>query len=61
VSWAPQEEVLAYATVGGFWTHSEWNSALESVCAGVPMICQPCFGDQMALGARLAGRAHAGR
>jgi hypothetical protein len=23
VSWAPQEEVLAYAAVGGSWTHSE--------------------------------------
>jgi UDP:flavonoid glycosyltransferase YjiC (YdhE family) len=47
VSWAPQEEVLAYAAVGGSWTHSEWNSALEGMCAGVPMICRPCFGDQM--------------
>ncbi|XP_044467490.1 UDP-glycosyltransferase 76B1-like [Mangifera indica] len=47
VKWAPQQEILAHPAIGGFWTHNGWNSTLESICEGVPMICQPCFGDQM--------------
>ncbi|KAL8199819.1 hypothetical protein R6Q57_013387 [Mikania cordata] len=47
LKWAPQQDVLAHPATGGFWTHSGWDSTLESICEGVPMICSPSFGDQL--------------
>ncbi|KAE8099292.1 hypothetical protein FH972_017285 [Carpinus fangiana] len=46
VDWAPQEEVLAHQAVGGFLTHNGWNSTLEGIVAGVPMVCWPTIADQ---------------
>ncbi|KAF5195519.1 Udp-glycosyltransferase 85a2 [Thalictrum thalictroides] len=45
-SWCPQEQVLNHTSIGGFLTHCGWNSTLESVCGGVPMICWPFFAEQ---------------
>ncbi|KFK28349.1 hypothetical protein AALP_AA8G504500 [Arabis alpina] len=45
-SWAPQAEILAHQAVGGFLSHCGWNSSLESVVSGVPMIAWPLFAEQ---------------
>ncbi|KAM7468239.1 hypothetical protein LguiB_015801 [Lonicera macranthoides] len=44
--WAPQVLILSHAAIGGFFTHCGWNSILEGVCAGVPMITWPMFAEQ---------------
>ncbi|CAI9101744.1 OLC1v1039141C1 [Oldenlandia corymbosa var. corymbosa] len=45
-SWAPQLEILNHGSVGGFVTHCGWNSVLEAVCAGVPMVAWPLYAEQ---------------
>ncbi|KAL3830161.1 hypothetical protein ACJIZ3_018963 [Penstemon smallii] len=44
--WAPQIEILAHRAVGGFVTHCGWNSVLESIVHGVPIIAWPLFAEQ---------------
>ncbi|RZC24340.1 Scopoletin glucosyltransferase [Glycine soja] len=44
--WAPQVLILEHEAIGAFVTHCGWNSTLEAVSAGVPMITWPVGAEQ---------------
>nr|CAB3470760.1 unnamed protein product [Digitaria exilis] len=55
VEWCDQVRVLSHAAVGCFVTHCGWNSVMESVASGVPMVCVPRLSDQR-MNAQLVAR-----
>ncbi|KNA14807.1 hypothetical protein SOVF_104190 [Spinacia oleracea] len=44
--WAPQLEILAHPSTGGFMSHCGWNSCMESISMGVPVAAWPMHSDQ---------------
>jgi len=44
--WVPQRSILAHEAVGGFVSHCGWNSAMESLAAGKPVLAWPMIAEQ---------------
>ncbi|BAT83205.1 hypothetical protein LR48_Vigan03g001900 [Vigna angularis] len=44
--WVPQVLILSHRAIGVFVTHCGWNSTLEGICAGVPLVTFPLFAEQ---------------
>ncbi|XXG67917.1 hypothetical protein AAC387_Pa06g1150 [Persea americana] len=44
--WAPQMEILSHESTGAFLSHCGWNSVLESLSEGVPIIGWPIGAEQ---------------
>ncbi|GER25899.1 UDP-glycosyltransferase 1 [Striga asiatica] len=57
--WAPQAKILCHENIGGFVSHCGWNSVMESVTFGVPVVALPMHLDQP-VNARLVENAGVG-
>nr|AFJ52929.1 UDP-glycosyltransferase 1 [Linum usitatissimum] len=44
--WAPQVLILEHVAIGAIVTHCGWNSTLEAISAGLPMVTWPVMAEQ---------------
>uniref|UniRef100_A0ABL6V3E6 Glycosyltransferase n=1 Tax=Cannabis sativa TaxID=3483 RepID=A0ABL6V3E6_CANSA len=44
--WVPQVKILGHSSTGGFMSHCGWNSCMESIGMGVPLLTWPMQSDQ---------------
>ena len=56
VDWAPQALILGHPATGVFISHCGWNSTLESMYSGVPILAWPMFADQKVNASSLVGK-----
>ncbi|PIN12466.1 UDP-glucuronosyl and UDP-glucosyl transferase [Handroanthus impetiginosus] len=56
-TWAPQLVLLRHPSTGAFLSHCGWNSTLESLVEGVPMIAWPLYAEQRMNAAMLVEEA----
>ncbi|XP_055332398.1 uncharacterized protein LOC129584288 [Paramacrobiotus metropolitanus] len=47
LNWAPQKMILADPAIAAVVTHGGWNSTLETLTNGLPLVCWPMFADQL--------------
>ncbi|OQV15788.1 putative Cyanohydrin beta-glucosyltransferase [Hypsibius exemplaris] len=58
-NWVPQKLVLQHRATSVFVTHCGWNSSLEAIAYGVPVVAWPMFADQMLNGLGLVRKGMA--
>jgi UDP:flavonoid glycosyltransferase YjiC (YdhE family) len=61
LDWAPQRFILSHPAIRLFISHGGWNSLLESMSAGKPVLVWPFFADQTMNGYRLEHELGMGR
>ncbi|KAJ3269508.1 hypothetical protein HDV01_001354 [Terramyces sp. JEL0728] len=55
-TWAPQVPILQHRSTGAFLSHTGWNSTLEAIGGGVPVISWPISAEQFVNGSMIAAK-----